>query len=117
MAMFGRSASWLSGAAFLLFALSAGVSADTTACFGANITRVGSVGENLATGNSGFRFEVEGGTCSFAANTPFFLSTETGKGGLAILLTAFSLGNTVTMILPTPVTANSLVFKIHVDSQ
>ena len=117
MTMFRRSASWLSVMAILLFALAAEVSAATAVCFGANITRVGSVGENLATGNSGFRFEVEGGSCAFAANTPFFLSTETGKGGLAILLTAFSLGNTVTMVVPAPVTANSLVFKIHVDGQ
>jgi hypothetical protein len=89
--------------------------ADTTVCFGATLTRVGSTGAVEATGNSGYRFEVQGGSCGFATPTPFFLSTQAGQGGLAILLTALALNKPVTMVVPAPVTPNSLVFKVHVD--
>lgn len=85
----------------------------TQVCFGANITRVGSTGP--VPPNSGYRIEVEGGTCSFAPFTPFFLDDNIGSSGLAIVLTAFALNKTVTLVLPNPAPNNSLVFKVHVD--
>jgi hypothetical protein len=86
-------------------------------CFGAEITRVGATGANEATGNTGYRIEVSGGTCGFAANTPFFLADEAGQAGLAVALTAFAIGKTVTLVSAGdgPPPANSLIFKIHVD--
>lgn len=87
----------------------------TTVCFSANITRVGSVGADIPNGNSGFRIEVNGGTCGFAAYTPFFIHSNLGNSGLNIALAAFALQKTVTLILPTSKAPNSLVYKIHID--
>ena len=86
----------------------------TTVCFNSEISRIGATGAVPETENSGLRFEARGGTCNLP-NTPFFLIKDIGKEGLAILLTAFALNKTVTMVLPSPVSANSLVFKVHID--
>ena len=88
---------------------------DTTMCFKTIITRIGTIPSDTPNGNSGYRFEAEGGSCNIAASTPFFVSTDLGKAGLAVLLTAFSMAKPVTMRVPSPVTANSLVNTIHLD--
>ena len=88
---------------------------DTVMCFGTDITRIGTTPSDLANGNTGYRFEASGGSCNIALNTPFFVSTDLGAPGLAVLLTAFSMAKPVTMRVPSPVTANSLVNTIHLD--
>lgn len=89
--------------------------AQTKMCFGAEITRVGVTPPDTANNNSGYRLEVRGGSCNFAANTPVFLHTDLGDGGMATVLTAFSLNKPLTMRVPDPFSANSLVSTIHLD--
>lgn len=89
--------------------------AQTKVCFGAEVTRVGVTPPDTANNNSGYRLEVQGGSCAFAANTPVFLHTDLGDGGMATVLTAFSLNKPLTMRVPDPFTANSLVSTIHLD--
>lgn len=102
-------------AGIALLALWGLASAANVACFQAQITRVGQVATASPETNSGVRIEVEGGSCGFEPYTPFFLSYDLGNAGLAIALTAFSTGSNVTLILPDPPVANSLVFKMHAD--
>lgn len=87
--------------------------AATQVCFGATITRVGSIGP--ASPSSGHRIEVQGGTCNFAQFFPLFVHEDLGDAGLAEILTAISLGKTVTLKVPTPVAANDLITAIHIE--
>ena len=89
--------------------------AQTEMCFGANITRVGTIPSDLPNGNTGYRFEAQGGSCNLN-NIAFFISADLGTAGLAVLLTAMSLKQPVTMRVTSPVTANSLVGTIHLDA-
>lgn len=89
--------------------------AQTKMCFGAVVTRVGVTPPDTANNNSGYRLEVQGGSCSFPANTPVFLHTDLGDGGMATVLTAFSLNKPLTMRVPDPFVVNSLVSTIHLD--
>lgn len=90
-------------------------SAATKMCFNTELTRVGVTPADTANGNTGYRFEAQGGSCNLAANTPFFLSTALGDAGLATLLTAFSLPKPITMRVPDPMLGNDLVNTIHLD--
>lgn len=104
------------GAVILAVGLLAGTSyAQTKMCFGALVTRVGVTPPDTASSNTGYRLEVEGGSCAFPANTPVFLHTDLGDGGMATVLTAFSLNKPLTMRVPDPFLPNSLVSTIHLD--
>lgn len=87
----------------------------TKMCYGAEITRVGVTPPDTVNNNSGYRLEVRGGSCAFPANTPVYLHTDLGDGGMATVLTAFSLNKPLTMRVPDPFVANSLVSTIHLD--
>lgn len=100
----------------LAMGLLAGTSyAQTKICFGAEVTRVGVTPPDTANNNTGYRVEVQGGSCAFPANTPVFLHTDLGDGGMATVLTAFSLNKPLTMRVPDPFSPNSLVSTIHLD--
>lgn len=97
-------------------AIQAGVaSAATKMCYSTELTRIGVTPSDIANGNTGYRFEVQGGTCNLAANTALFLHTDLGDPGLATLLTAFSLAKPITMRVPDPMVGNDLVNTIHLD--
>ena len=83
-------------------------------CFNTEIMRIGKVSK--ASPSSGNRIEVKGGTCNLPL-TPLFLHEDLGNEGLATVLTAFSLGKTITFRVthPDTVSWNDLVIGVHVD--
>lgn len=85
------------------------------ACFGAQITRIGS--KAGVTTSSGHRLEVLGGTCNFPQYHPVWLATDLGDAGLATALTALSLGYNVTLIVPdnNNIQADDLITAIHIE--